>query len=172
MKTKRIVTLSLMIATSVLLHYLESLIPSFLPIPGFRIGLANIITLFVLYYFDYKSYLFVLIAKVMFVPLISSGFGIQFFMSMTGSLCSLFITTLLYFLIKPSIYALSSISALFHTFGQLLAYAIFFNTFYIFGYLSILGPLSLLSGILMAILCAILLKRLPDTFKKEEQKRR
>ncbi len=172
MKTKRIVTLSLMVAMSVLLHYLESLIPSFLPIPGFRLGLANIITLFALYYFDFPSYVFVLVLKVLFVPLISGGFSIQFFMSLTGSVASFMITTLLYFFIRPSIYSLSSLSALFHTIGQLLAYAIFFGTFQIFTYVSILGPLSLLTGIFMAIICSILLRRIPDAFKMEERKRR
>lgn len=172
MKTKRLVTLSLMIALSVLLHYLEGFLPSFLPIPGFRLGLANIITLFVLYYYDVPSYLFVTIVKVFFVALISSGFSIQFFMSLSGSMFSCLIAIVLFKFIKPSIYGTSSLSALGHTLGQLFAYALFFNTFYIFGYLIILGPLALLSGSVMALLCSILIKRIPKRFRQEEKTHR
>lgn len=161
-----------MVALSVLLHYVETFIPSFLPIPGLRLGLANIITLFVLYFYDYKSYVFVLLLKVLFIPLISNGFGIQFFMSLSGSILSLLITTLLYHLVKPSIYSLSSISSLFHICGQLLAYAIFFNTFYIFSYIIVLGPISLITGFIIALFCSILIKRLPKTILSDEKKRR
>ena len=172
MKTKRMVTLAIFVALSVLLHWVESLIPALLPIPGFRLGLANIILLFVLFYYDGPSYIFTMLVKILLVAAISSGFGVQFFMSMGGSLLSMLITLLLYYVIKPSIYATSALSALGHTLGQLFVYALFFNSFYIFSYLSILGPLSLVTGVIMALICAILIRRIPTSFRKEERVRR
>ncbi|MDD7329006.1 MAG: Gx transporter family protein, partial [bacterium] len=94
--TRRLVTLALMAALSTGLHYVESIIPSLLPIPGFRLGLANIITLFVLYYYGGLSYLFVTAIKVLLVALISSGFGVTFLMSLTGSVLSAVISLFLY----------------------------------------------------------------------------
>jgi uncharacterized membrane protein len=91
---------------------------------------------------------------------------------MGGSLLSMLITLLLYYVIKPSIYATSALSALAHTLGQLFIYALFFNSFYIFTYLSILGPLSLVTGVIMALICAILIRRIPASFRKEERVRR
>ena len=172
LSTQRVVTLALMIALSVMLHYVEGFIPSFLPIPGFRLGLANIITLFVLYYYDAPSYIFTLLSKTLLVALVSSGFGVQFMMSLGGSLLSMAVTLLLYYLVKPSIYGVSALSSLFHTIGQLFVYALFFNTFYIFSYLSILGPLALVTGVIMALLCSLLIHRLPASFRKEERVRR
>ena len=172
MKTKRLVLISLFIALSILLHYVESLIPPLFPVPGFRLGLANIILLFVLYYFDGLSYLIALIAKVFLVAVVSSGFSVQFFMSLSGSLLSGIITLLLFYTIKPSIYGIGYTSALFHTVGQLIAYALFFNSFYIFTYLALLGPLSMISGFIIALLNDILLSRLPKSFKEEEKRRR
>ncbi len=172
MKTKRLVSLAMMAALSVGLHYAESLIPAFLPIPGFRLGLANIITLFVLYFYDGPSYLFVTLVKVLLVALITSGFGPVFLMSLTGSLLSAAVSLLFYYLVRPSIYAVSTLGALFHTIGQLLAYAFFFNTFYIFSYFTILGPLSIVTGLVMSILVSILIHRLPASLRFEERVRR
>ena len=172
MKTKRLVTLSMFIGLSILLHWVESLFPPFLPIPGFRLGLANLILLFVLYYFDGVSYFFAVISKVMLVALVSQGFSVQFFMSLSGSFLSMGIALILYLFVKPSIYGVSLVSALFHTLGQLFAYALFFNSFYIFTYLTVLGPLSLASGGIMAFLSSVLLSRIPAFYKEEEKVRR
>lgn len=172
MKTRRLVALSLLAAISIGLHYLEGLLPPFLPVPGFRLGLANLITLFALYYYGGPSYVFVVLVKVIVVSLISTGFSIQFFMSLFGSLLSMGVSLFLYYIIKPSIYSASAMGALFHTLGQLLAYAVFFQTFQIFLSISYLGPLSIATGVVMALLNAITLKRLPSSFRNEERKRR
>lgn len=170
--TRRLVALAFMSAISVSLHYLESVIPPIVPIPGFRLGLSNIITLFVLYYYGGPSFIFVTAVKVIMVALISSGFGVTFMMSLFGSTLSCIISLLLYYLVKPSPYGLSVMSSLFHTIGQLVAFAIFFNNFYIFTYLTILGPMALLSGALMALLVSVLIQKIPQSFKAEEKLRR
>ncbi|MFA6624838.1 MAG: Gx transporter family protein [Bacilli bacterium] len=172
MKTRRMVSLAFFIALAIALHYVESFIPTLLPIPGFRLGLSNIVSLFVLYYYGGFSFIFVVVVRVLLVALISTGFGPSFFMSVGGSLSSILISLLLFYVVKSSIYSLSVSSALFHSIGQLIAYAIFFSTPYIFVYLTILGPLSMLTGYLMALLVKILIKRLPSFFRVEERKRR
>ena len=157
-----------MLGLSVALHYLESLIP-FALIPGFKLGLSNIVALFVLYYYGGPSFLFVNAMKVVLVGAISTGFiSPSFFMSLSGTMLSSFVSLLLYYLVKTSIYGTSIVSSLFHILGQLLAYGLFFENFYVV----VLGPLSLVTGALMALLCSILIRRLPDIYKLEEKKRR
>lgn len=167
--TRRLVSLALMAALSVGLHYLESLIPPFVPIPGFRLGLANIITLFVLYYYGGVSYIFVTVIKVLIVALISTSFGITFFMSLLGSILSILISLFCFYVIRSSIYSVSALGSLFHTLGQLLAYAIFFKTWPIFSYFALLGPISLVTGVLMAVLVSLLIYRIPRRFREEEK---
>lgn len=170
--TKRLVILALLSCLSFGLHYIDSLIPSFLPIPGFRLGLANIITLFVLYYYGGPSYLFVTVIKALLVAILTSGFGITFMMSVGGIVLSTLISLLFYYLIKSSIYTLSIFSSLFHTIGQLFVYALFFKSFYIFYYIIILGFIAIATGALMALLVKIMVNRIPKTFLKEESRRR
>lgn len=172
MKTKRLVTLAFLLALSIALHYLEGLIP-FNIIPGFRLGLANIISLFTLYYFGGLSFIFINIARVIIVGMISTGFvSPSFMMSLFGMISSSTITLILYYLVKTSIYGTSITSSLFHVIGQLLAYSIYFDSFYIFYYIIYLGSFSLISGFIIALLCSILIKRLPNFYKLEENKRR
>jgi len=166
------VTLALMIAISVAIHYLESLIPDITPVPGFKLGLSNIVSLFVLYYYGGISFIFVTLVRVLLAGLISTGFSVSFFMSLSGAVLSIVISLLLYYGLKTSIFSLSITSALFHAIGQLIAYALFFMTPYIFVYLSVLGPLSMLTGLLSAVLVRQLIIRIPYSLLSEEKKRR
>ncbi len=168
---KKMVVLALFIAMSFSLHYIDSVIPSFLPIPGFRLGLANLITLFALYYYGVFSFLFVVISKTLLVATLTSGFGVTFLMSLGGAILSSIITILLYKLIKPSIYTVSIYGSVFHSLGQLLVYSLFFSSFYIFLYLILLGPMSILTGYFIALIDKIIITRLPASLKEDKKRR-
>ena len=56
METKKFTRLSLLLALSVVLNLIESMLPIFSGvIPGLKLGLANIIILFVLYNYSFKD---------------------------------------------------------------------------------------------------------------------
>lgn len=171
MKTRRLVALALLVALSTALHYLEGFIP--MPgFPGYHLGLSNLVNLFALYYYGVFSFVFVALARVFLVALIGSGFGVSFLMSLFGCLFSLVASILIHKVLKGSIFSVSAFSALFHSLGQLFAYAVFFQTPYIFSYLTALGPLSIVTGIAIAFLDRIIVRRLPSAFRDEESKRR
>ena len=171
MKTRRLVALALFVALSVALHYVEGFVP--MPaIPGYHLGLSNLVNLFTFYYYGIPSYLFVVLARVFLSALIFSGFGPSFFLSLGGALLSIVATILVSRLVKGSIYSTSAFSALFHSIGQLVAYALFFQTPYIFVYLLFLGPVSIATGLVIAFLDHFLVRRLPKSFRDEEKKRR
>ncbi len=171
MKTRRLVSLALLVALSVSLHYVEGFIPMPM-VPGYHLGLSNLVNLFALYYYGIPSYLFVVIARVFLSALITSGFGPSFFLSLGGSLLSIIATIAISRLVRGSIYSTSAFSALFHSVGQLVAYALFFQTPFIFVYLAFLGPLSIVTGLVIAFLDHFLVKRLPKSYRSEEKKRR
>lgn len=171
MKTRRLVALALLVALSVALHYVEGFIP--MPaIPGYHLGLSNLVHLFALYYYGIPSYLFVVFARVFLSALIASGFGPSFFLSLGGALLSVLATIVVSRLLRGSIYSTSAFSALFHSLGQLVAYSLFFQTPYIFVYLLALGPMSIATGLVIAFLDHFLVRRLPKSYRNEEKKRR
>jgi heptaprenyl diphosphate synthase len=46
--TKKLAIIAMLVAQAAVLHFLESLLPNPIPIPGVKLGLANIITLLAL----------------------------------------------------------------------------------------------------------------------------
>ena len=89
---KKFTRLSILLALAVVLNIVEALIPLFNGIiPGFKLGLANIITLFILYKFGLKDALYVGILRVFLVGILKTGlFNTHFLFSISGCLLSVF----------------------------------------------------------------------------------
>ena len=103
------------------LHLLEAVLPS--PLPGVKPGLANIVTLFVLYRFDFATAAWVSLLRVFASSLLLGNFlSPTFALSLSGallSLAALFLTQYLplkYF----SAVTLSVLAAFAHMVGQLI----------------------------------------------------
>src|SRR5574344_1024195 len=98
MKTKDFTRLSLLLALSVVLNLIESVIPIFNGIiPGLKIGLANIVVLFVLYEYSFKDALYISILRVFLVGILRTGlFSISFYFSLGGAILS----TIMMFIFK------------------------------------------------------------------------
>ncbi len=91
-RTKRIVFLALLVAIAAVLHVVESSLPVPVPVPGVKLGLANIISLLTIIMFGWREAVYVAIARVLLGSLFSGSlFGPAFVMSMGGALASIFI---------------------------------------------------------------------------------
>lgn len=108
-------------ALAIGLHLIEAVIPS--PLPGVKPGIANIVTLFVMYQFDFKTAAWVSLLRVFAGGLLIGQFlSPTFFLSLGGALSSI---AVLFFANKlPKKYfsaiSLSIIAAFAHIAGQLL----------------------------------------------------
>ena len=91
MELKKIIRMSMLISLSVVISIIESYIPIFNNmIPGLRLGLSNIIIIFVLYKYSFKDSMYVSIVRVILVGLLRTGlFSISFFFSLFGAFFSL-----------------------------------------------------------------------------------
>lgn len=78
---KKFTRLSILLALSVALNILETALPLFeTNIPGLRLGLANIVTLFIIYQYDLKDAFYVGILRVFLVGILRTGlFSTTFF---------------------------------------------------------------------------------------------
>ena len=125
---KRLSFLAMMLALSVLFHYIESMIPPLIPISGVKLGLANLISLLVLYYFSRKEYVYIGALRVLLVGLIATGLlSTGFLISVGGFVLSTIATLLLSIWKKASVYTLSICSAIFHAVGQVGSYYLYAN---------------------------------------------
>ena len=73
MNTKRITQFGLFLATALVLSYLESLLPVMVAVPGFKIGLANIVTMLFVYEYGIREAFGFMIVRVVLSGFLFSG---------------------------------------------------------------------------------------------------
>ena len=166
---QKIVRLAIFLAMGIVLNIIESLIPIPLPFPGIRLGIANTMTLIVLYFYSPKEYVLLGILRVFIVGLLRTGIGsISFILSLSGWFLSSAFALILYFIHKSSIYGLSIIAAMFHQVGQIIMVCILYQLPSAMNYLPVLLLSGAISGGLVAYLSSLILKLLNKIFNVKE----
>ena len=160
MDTKKIAKLAMLLAISVVLSLIESFIPIFNGIaPGIKLGLANIVVLFAIFYFSFKDALYLSIARVFLMGILRTGlFSITFFFSLTGALFSLIMMFIVKKYTKLSVIGISVIGSIFHSIGQILVAVLFLSNTNIFYYLPVLLISSVITGVIVGMCAERILK--------------
>ena len=104
--TQKMVLFSMMLAAGIILSIVESFI-NVIPVPGAKIGLANIIGLVILYLYGIKEAYIVNILRVVMVAILLGNWGTTFPMGLLGSL---FATTVMALLYKANWFGMTAIS--------------------------------------------------------------
>lgn len=150
-KGKNVALCGMMIALALALSYVERFIPVQLviPLPGVKLGLANIVTLIVLYRMGAGTAVTVLIPRCILGAVFGGGItGLAF--SLTGGLLAMGVMILAKKASVFSVYGVSILGAAAHHVGQILAAMVLLRSVYVGTYL----PWLLLAGIVTGILTA------------------
>ena len=157
MKTKQITQLGMLLSISLVLGYLESLLPVMAAVPGVKIGLANLVTMLVLYRYGGKQAFFIMLLRVTMAGLLYSGVtGILY--GLMGGVCCLIVMTILKRCPLFSILGVSMAGAISHNAGQIIAAVLVMENAAIFYYLPSLCISGILSGLLVGYLSHLLIK--------------
>ena len=152
----------MLVAVAIVISWLERPLTLILPIqiPGFKLGFANIVTLFTLYNLGKKDAAIITLLRVSLSSLLF-GNPIGLIMSLSGAICSYLLATSIYRAKYFSIAGVSMASAAAHVIGQVAAASIILSTFgLIFSYLPLLLLLSIPSGLLTGYIATILLTKM------------
>lgn len=158
--TKRLVTLALCTAVAMILSYLESLIPLSFAVPGIKIGFANIAVIFVLYRFGWKEASIVSLLRIVWLALLF-GNAMTLIYSVCGAVLSLTGMILLKRLQKFSEVGVSVAGGILHNAGQITAAMVLMDTAQIVYYLPVLAISGTIAGVVIGVVAAILIKRVP-----------
>jgi len=154
---KKTILNGILISLAMILSYMERLFPValFIPLPGIKLGLANIVTLFALFYLNIPSAVAINIIRCILVALLFGNITSLLF-SVFGALSALLVMALL----KPgygkyfSLMGISMAGAAAHNVGQMIAASIILKDTGIFSYLTILLIGSIFTGLLTAIVAS------------------
>ena len=157
---KKAALLGMFIALAIVLGWLEALVPVFFVVPGMKLGLANVVTLFALYRYSWKEAFCVGILRVLLSCILFGNFSV-FLYSLFGMVFSLVTMALLRRLDKFSMIGVSAAGGIMHNVGQLIAaFFVIENTVLLY-YFPILAIAGVLSGTLIGVLGAVLYQRIP-----------
>lgn len=162
--TKQLTLCALLTAMALALSYLENLFPLSLavPIPGVKLGLANIVTLFALYALGPGQALLILVSRCLLGSLFAGNVNALLF-SLLGGLSAMGAMTLLSRRPGLSIYGVSIGGAAAHNCGQTAAAVLTLGSAAPLYYLPVLLAVSLLSGGLTGLASACLFRGLAPT---------
>lgn len=159
MKTSKLTVMSLSVALAMILSFVESQIPAFVAVPGVKVGLANIVVVFVLYKLGWKEAVAISMVRVLMVSLLF-GSGVSFFYSVAGAVLSLGGMILLQRCKIFSYVAVSVAGGVLHNAGQIAMACFLLRTDVIRYYLPFLVLSGVVAGVVVGLIAAIMVKRI------------
>ena len=162
---RKIAVISMFTALALIISWLErpilELLP--LPLPGFKLGLANTVTLFALYRLGVWESGQILLLRISLAALLF-GSPVSFALSISGGIFSFLASVLLYKKKNVSVLGVSMAAAAMHMLGQITAAAAILETSELFlSYLPYLLLLSVPTGALTGAITQYLIKRVKKT---------
>ena len=159
MKAKKLAELSLLTAVATIIFIIELRIPNIIPIPGIKLGLANIITVYAAYRFSAKDVLLIAVARVFLGSLFGGNFSVIIY-SLSGALACLAGMILLRKII-PLVYVwlCSIIGAILHNTGQMAAAIFITRTPAVLAYYPPLIISGSIAGLFTGLCAMFILKR-------------
>ena len=163
MDTRRIVILGLFTAIAGVLHAVEAWLPLPLPVPGAKLGLANIISLVTIHMYGWQAALTVAGLRVFLGSLLAGAFlGPAFIMGLSGALASSLAMAGVYQFGRKafSLLGISLIGAVAHNLAQITAAALLVASFGVVWYLPYLLLFALPTGLITGLVAHFFLTRM------------
>ncbi len=163
---RRLTLCAFLCSCALVLSYFESQLPSSLiPLPGVKLGLSNIVTLFAVYTLGAKPSAAIVFCRCILASLFGGGVSALAF-SLFGGAFAVFFMWLAKKSNLFSIFGVSLAGASAHGIGQIIAACIMLGSFSAIFYLPFLLFASLLTGSVIALITGFLLQRIPPKMYK------
>ena len=167
MNIKKLTALALFTALAMIIFSVESAIPPILPIPGIKLGLANIITLVLLQNYTPRETLLVLLMRI-FLSSFLFGQAMSLMYSLAGGLMCFAALLALNRLLKGHyIYLTGILGGIFHNLGQLSIAFLITRTPGVLAYLPFLMISGILTGLFTGLCAHFLQKYLMPLIRKQ-----
>ena len=164
MKTRKITLLACLSAIALTIFMVEAQIPALVPIPGIKLGLSNIITVFAVFALGPKDAASVLFVRIFLGAVFAGNFSTILY-SAAGGACSICVTIgLRKILGKKQLWIAGVLGAIAHSIGQMAMAITLTATPGLAVYLPVMIAVSILTGTFTG-LCAQFLVNRGDLWK-------
>lgn len=159
MKPKKLVLLALLTAIALTVFLVEAQIPPIVPIPGVKLGLANIVTVFAVFAIGSKEGAAVLLCRIFLGAVFAGNFSTILY-SAAGGFCAIGVTVgMKKLLTHRQLWVAGALGAMAHNIGQMAAAVAISQTPSLVIYLPLLLAIAIVTGSLTGLCAQILLHR-------------
>ena len=159
MKTKKLTQMALLTAIALTIFMLEAQIPPLVPIPGVKLGLANIVTVFAVFALGPKDACAILFCRIFLGAVFAGNFSTILYSAAGGSLAILTTIGLRKFLKPDQLFVAGALSAIGHSIGQMAMAIAVSGTPSLAVYLPIMIFCSVITGAFTGLCAQFLLNR-------------
>ena len=158
-KTKKIAVLGLLTAIALTIFMIEAQIPPVVPIPGVKLGLSNIVTVFTVFTLGPAAGAAVLACRVFLGAVFAGNFSTILYSASGGTLAILVTIGLRKILKENQLWAAGCLGAIAHSIGQMIAAIAITRTMGLLVYLPVLVVISIFTGLFTGLCAQLLIKR-------------
>ena len=165
MKTRKLTTMALLTAIALTMFMVEAQIPLPVAIPGMKLGLSNIITVYAVFALGAKEGAAILFARVFLGAIFSGNFGTIFYSAAGGALAIVTTIGLKLVLRENQLWIAGVLGAIAHILGQMAVAVWATGTPSVLLYLPVLVVCSVFTGLFTGLCTQLILKRGKNLWK-------
>lgn len=165
MKTRKLTQMALLTAIALTIFMVEAQIPALVPIPGVKLGLSNIVTVFAVFAMGPKEAAAILFVRIFLGAVFAGNFSTIFY-SAAGGACAILATIgLRKILTEKQLWVAGALGAVAHSIGQMAMAVLLTNTPGLLVYLPVMIVCSIITGLFTGLCAQFLLGRGKDLWK-------
>ena len=165
MKIRKLTTLSMLTAIALTIFMVEAQIPALVPIPGVKLGLANIVTVFAVFAMGPGEAAAILFVRIFLGAVFAGNFSTIFYSAAGGALAILVTIGLRRILTPKQLWVAGSLGAVAHSIGQMAMAVLITGTPGLLAYLPIMIVCSIITGVFTGLCAQLLMNRGKDLWK-------
>ena len=165
MKTRKLTQMALLSAIALTIFVVEAQIPALVPIPGIKLGLANIITVFAVFTLGSWEAALILAVRIFLGAVFAGNFSTIFYSVAGGALAILSAIALKRVLKKHQLWVAGTVGAIAHSVGQMAIAILLTATPGLAIYLPVMILCSIFTGTFTGLCAQVLVNRGKDLWK-------
>ena len=165
MNVKKITQMAMLTAIALTIFMIEAQIPALVPIPGVKLGLANIVTVFAVFALGPREASMILFVRIFLGAVFAGNFSTILYSGAGGLLAILVTIGLRKIISHQQLWVAGAIGAIFHSIGQMAVAVAVTGTPGLLVYLPMMIACSIITGLFTGLCAQLLLNRGKNLWK-------
>ena len=165
MKIRKLTTMAMLCAVALIIFVIEAQIPALVPIPGIKLGLSNIITVFAVFTLGSWEAALILAGRIFLGAVFAGNFSTILYSAAGGALAIAVTILLRKVLTQKQLWVAGVLGAIAHSIGQMTMAITITQTVGLVSYLPVMILCSIVTGLFTGFCAQFLLDRGEDLWK-------